>query len=950
MKNLIFQYIPCLLIGFFIFSETCFSQEEVFPVQENKIIFTLLSEAMAPGQEETFSNEQLNSIFESFQVISYTEAYPGTVTPRLQNRVMIECEGCDINELKIALEETFPEDLKEVDIEIKPVTLDDSQAGINEFLQHLKNQKTSNYPLDCDAPFFPSEFPVSQPTWRADQRSTNVPCAWSITRGSDNLIVAVTDIEFVPTHSDIKVIYQHPNIQVVGGTQSAHGLRSCGAVATIHGNGGLANNGGNDLPGGGIGLTLYQSGKNSILLAAQDGAHIITNSWGSCESWFTPSQLQDYQDLINEATYVYGSIVVAGAGNALGANNHALFCGGLMNPVPAILDNVISVSGGHTQQNYPKYFSSLFPAVPEYGHYSYHPTVDICAPAYGVGVPCNDTNSSTCNDWGGTGSPYGQGWGTSVASPFTAGVIGLMLSANPCLMHDDVDFILKKTAQHMPDFCEPLWAGQIGAGYLDAYQAVLLADQYANSGESPSPVINYSSLSLCETGKVTLCANKSYSSLSWHNEISQIGTTDCVEVTSAGEYTLFFDNTKGCTLTRTIVIEEGDCCYDPCQYIDESVLFEKHDFTEFDNNSFNGNYNTGMLLSCVAKWDWAGEGSIAFANDISDFNNGAWNALDHTNGQTSFIIGDASTIADTRVFYIEENVVSGKAYQFSAWVRNIWPDSNPTNSPALELRVQNSSGLNTIAMSGILNYDDEWVQICGTYFPEANEVVEFQVVALQANHLVGFDFGVDDIMIRETELFNDFSVCQDDCFTIGQTNNPDLVYYLVYKNNSTGNNWQFECNQCTYPYQLCPGISENTDFMLIAVDYTNNCATYEPFSVLVSDPNSPECSSQEFNFEANQPEKVGSLPDYSSFQITLNPNLVRKSQSIDILFENSKKGLYSLSLVDVNGRIFKLPNLYIESRTSKKKITLPASVNAGVYFIRVENEFGEYQISKLIIN
>lgn len=58
--------------------------------------------------------------------------------------------------------------------------------------------------------------------------------------------------------------------------------------------------------------------------------------------------------------------------------------------------------------------------------------------------------------------------GTSMAAPHVAGIIALMLEANPLLSPSEVKSILENTATAMPDYAE--W--EVGAGYVNAYKAV----------------------------------------------------------------------------------------------------------------------------------------------------------------------------------------------------------------------------------------------------------------------------------------------------------------------------------------------------------------------------------------------------------------------------------------------------------------------------------------------
>ena len=63
---------------------------------------------------------------------------------------------------------------------------------------------------------------------------------------------------------------------------------------------------------------------------------------------------------------------------------------------------------------------------------------------------------------------YTQMSGTSMATPFTAGVVALMLDADPTLTPDEIKQILIETATRMPGYRDH----EVGAGYLNAHAAV----------------------------------------------------------------------------------------------------------------------------------------------------------------------------------------------------------------------------------------------------------------------------------------------------------------------------------------------------------------------------------------------------------------------------------------------------------------------------------------------
>jgi len=63
---------------------------------------------------------------------------------------------------------------------------------------------------------------------------------------------------------------------------------------------------------------------------------------------------------------------------------------------------------------------------------------------------------------------YTQNPGTSMATPYVAGVVALMLDANPLLTPDEIKEIITSTATPMPGRAE--W--EVGAGFINAYGAV----------------------------------------------------------------------------------------------------------------------------------------------------------------------------------------------------------------------------------------------------------------------------------------------------------------------------------------------------------------------------------------------------------------------------------------------------------------------------------------------
>lgn len=109
---------------------------------------------------------------------------------------------------------------------------------------------------------------------------------------------------------------------------------------------------------------------------------------------------------------------------------------------------------------------------------AYGPIVDVAAPGVSIKTTLR-------------GGGYGSVSGTSFSSPLTAGVVALMLSANPALQPSQVDSILASTADDLGA------AGRddyYGAGRINAARAVAAAKAAAGgSGDTQSPTVNISS-------------------------------------------------------------------------------------------------------------------------------------------------------------------------------------------------------------------------------------------------------------------------------------------------------------------------------------------------------------------------------------------------------------------------------------------------------------------------
>ncbi|MGC9104575.1 MAG: S8 family serine peptidase [Candidatus Methanodesulfokora sp.] len=199
---------------------------------------------------------------------------------------------------------------------------------------------------------------------------------------------------------------------------------------------------------------------------------IVSNSWGTSGGGFDPN------NPINIATYelyIRGITVVFAAGNE-GPDQDT------MNPY-SLAPWVISVGAGTDSKQLTDFSSRGVPNDP-YKH------PDIVAPGYRIvstraqgtiiGSLGNTWNLEENHKYNNHYAEYVLWYqslsGTSMATPFVAGAIALLLEANPELSPDQIIDILTKTADPMykPDG-SPYEFWEVGAGYINVTSAVKLA-------------------------------------------------------------------------------------------------------------------------------------------------------------------------------------------------------------------------------------------------------------------------------------------------------------------------------------------------------------------------------------------------------------------------------------------------------------------------------------------
>ncbi|HEX2972854.1 MAG TPA: S8 family serine peptidase [Tepidisphaeraceae bacterium] len=281
-------------------------------------------------------------------------------------------------------------------------------------------------------PFIPNDpyFPIS---WHASQ--VGLPEAWSYSRGSSDVIVAVLDTGTIATEPELqgRVL---PTLSVLDDAYSDERANRHGTwVASVLGMG--INNG---IGGVGVGqfsiLPIKTVSGNAttpewiaegIRLAADNGAKVINVSLQSLT----------YGQLDQAAAYARskGALTFVAAGNS-----------NSFNPMTGF-NNLIFVSGTDEQDQ--RWVTSA-----NVGS-SWGPYVDLSAPA--VDMLVADSIDPNLNG-------YGLIDGTSFAAPLAAGAAALAWSINPELTPDQVQSMLYTTAVDLGD---PGWDQLYGWGRID---------------------------------------------------------------------------------------------------------------------------------------------------------------------------------------------------------------------------------------------------------------------------------------------------------------------------------------------------------------------------------------------------------------------------------------------------------------------------------------------------
>ena len=501
---------------FFFFSNSYFSQNVYKWYQDGVVIFQLkpgsFTQIKSKDKQVDFKNHPLlNQFSAKYTINAVKQLYPNHKNELLSNTYQIEFDN-------VMAVDDFTEDLNAISA-----------------IEYAEKKELHISFLTPNDTYFSNSTNNGQ--WALFQ--INAQQAWDLSTGLSSVVVAVTDNAINVNHPDLtnKVVQGYDAVDNdndptgCGSNTGFHGSHVSGIVgAETNNNSGIASIGFDvsimPIKIGNCNGSLT-AGYEGIVWAADNGAEVVNMSWGGGGS-------SNYGQ--NVCTYAWdaGAIPVAAAGND-GVNS--VF-------YPAGYNDVISVAS-----------STVGDAKSSFSNYG--SWIDITAPGSSI-LSCND------------GTSYQVTQGTSMASPMVAGLLGLMKSYAPNANNTDIINCLYSSAANI-DAANNNYVGQLGAGRIDAHQALLCLNAFSfnldaaiTSIESPTNTIcgtsidpelllrNYGSSTLTSATIYYQINSGALQSYNWTGSISS-GQSETIflpnQPLTDGNYTFtaYSDNPNGAT-------------------------------------------------------------------------------------------------------------------------------------------------------------------------------------------------------------------------------------------------------------------------------------------------------------------------------------------------------------------------------------------------------------------
>ncbi len=299
---------------------------------------------------------------------------------------------------------------------------------------------------------------------------TEVPRAWQIARGGEDVTIAVIDEGVQLDHPDLLLHPQSWNATddtADGSPTGNHGTACAGiAAARMDNGGGVAG-----VAGGCRTMAIATATwadvdiAEGLYFAADHGAHVVSMSFGVYASW----GMWDF-DLIRDALqYAHdkGLVLIAASGNENG--NVARFPGS---------DSRTLCVGGTNRSDERKRIGDS--SSEDWWGASFGPDVDVCAPC--LEMPTTDRLGGDGYD---PGDYFDRFNGTSSATPLVAGLAALILRLRPGLGNVEVRSIIERTCDKISPALyayantagkpSGTWNDEVGYGRVNAERALLEA-------------------------------------------------------------------------------------------------------------------------------------------------------------------------------------------------------------------------------------------------------------------------------------------------------------------------------------------------------------------------------------------------------------------------------------------------------------------------------------------
>ena len=334
-----------------------------------------------------------------------------------------------------------------------------------------------------DDPFFDAEWHLHNTglySGSVEDADVDAPEAWDLVTGA-GVIIAVFDTAVDISHEDLDCVAGYDFVDddedpspELDDPDYPHGTAAAGVAAAVGDNAlGVAGAafGAQIMPIRLIGRSLDLSTVFwAFVWAVDEGADVLSNSW--CLSANDCPTVPAYGSIWNAVEYAVtegrggrGTVVVFGAGN--GACDIA-DDGVAANPDMIVVGASLDDDTLAAYSNFGEWVSVVTPSGPEHGGEGHTKvrTTDVMGPD---GYPA----------FRGDDNYTGTYWGTSSATPLAAGIIGLMIEANPRMTHDQLKAMLEDTA----DKIDPVFGAYdsdgvsyyYGHGRANAHAAVTAA-------------------------------------------------------------------------------------------------------------------------------------------------------------------------------------------------------------------------------------------------------------------------------------------------------------------------------------------------------------------------------------------------------------------------------------------------------------------------------------------